>query len=184
MNFERKNKLKWNLLIASTTGAMTVIVGIIVSMSTGFKADEHNLIVPVAVWIGQLLVSYFLLSLIFRKFFKNGKRRLFNFGTILLSYNFSVIFVLIVVMFEKKVIDVSYIDMFLLIMQVADFTYLVLKFSLMDKKELVEAFDEKKSDEEIIDNISANVANDLKQVIANKKEVPNKKSKKKRGKRK
>ena len=75
------------------SAVLTIIIGTLFSLLTGFKANEFHLIVKLFVWLVNISISYFLIALCF---IKCKKVRLLNKKSIMLTIIFSAILVAII----------------------------------------------------------------------------------------
>lgn len=91
-----KKRIVYCILIAVFAALLTIVIGIVFSLLTGYKAKDQHLAIKLSVWILNTFISYsivYLIASIFRKL-KTIKRKFFDWVTLILTYGFSVVIVI------------------------------------------------------------------------------------------
>lgn len=149
---EKRNKgiVIWTIVVSAIAALLTIVFGIVISLLTGYVADEYHLLIKLSVWIGNVFVCYSLVYLFayivikvkHRKNFQKGKYKFFGWVVLLLTCGFSAVLVTLL----SGSFDYSYVTTFSGIAALIGIIFGIIK--LIDKKRI--------SDEKSI-NVTVNV---------------------------
>lgn len=134
---EEQNERKpiWTIVVSGIAALFTIIFGVIISLLTGYVANEYHLAIKLSVWLGNVFVCYSLVYIIgyivmrvrYRRNFPKGKYNFFGWVALLLTCGFSAVFVTLL----SGTFDYSYVITFSAIAALAGVIISIIK--LLDK---------------------------------------------------
>jgi len=130
----KKSIFTKNLSISLVAGFLSVITGTLYSYITGFDSIVTTKAIALFVWIVNVLICYLIILLISKIMLVKLS---FNLTAILITYNFSVVYVLLFALIASNSYQVEYVDIYLLFMQLANSTFIVLKISTFNREKIL-----------------------------------------------